>query len=145
MNNQKVWFITGASKGLGMNLVKLLLSAHNKVVATSRNAKDIESEIGTHENLLALTVDLPDNESVSNAVSQAINTFGKVGILVNNAGYPLYGSVEAISDQEFRQIMDVNFFGTVNMIRNIMPHFRRQLSGHVINISSLDAKVMAIT
>lgn len=137
MENQKVWFVTGASKGLGLTLIKLLLAGNNKVVATSRNAQEIELQLGQRENLLALTVNLADNDSVRNAVDQAVNTFGHIDVAVNNAGYTLYGSVEAMTDLEFRQMMDINFFGAVNVIRNIMPYFRKQQSGHMINISSI--------
>ncbi|ANI88543.1 short-chain dehydrogenase/reductase [Arachidicoccus ginsenosidimutans] len=137
MSNQKVWFITGASKGLGLTVVKLLLSNGDKVAATSRNAKDIEQQIGKQENLLALTTNLADNTSVHEAIAQTINKFGKIDVVLNNAGYSLYGSVESLSDEEFRQIMDINFFGTVNVIRNAMPHLRKQQSGHIINISSV--------
>lgn len=136
MDTQKIWFITGASKGLGLTLVKLLLSKGNKVAATSRNANDIEKQI-KHENLLALTTSLADEKSVHEAIVQTIQTFGKIDVVVNNAGYSLYGSVESLSDKEFHQIMDINFFGTVNIIRNVMPHLRKQKSGHIINISSV--------
>ncbi len=137
MDNQKVWFITGASKGLGLTLVKLLLSANNKVVATSRHAEDIERQTGMHENLLALTVNLADDKNVREATAEAVNKFGRIDVIVNNAGYSLYGSVESLSDEEFRQVMDINFFGTVNIIRNVMPYLRKQQSGHIINISSV--------
>lgn len=137
MNSAKIWLVTGASKGLGLALVKLLLSENNKVVATSRDINDIEQKIGKHENLLALNVNLADTENVRNAVLQAIDKFGKIDVVVNNAGYSLYGSIESLSDKEFRQIMDINFFGTVNIIRNVMPFLRKQKSGHIINISSV--------
>ncbi|MFP3534495.1 SDR family NAD(P)-dependent oxidoreductase, partial [Burkholderia sp. SIMBA_042] len=70
---------------------------------------------------MALTTNLADDKSVHEAISQTINKFGKIDVAVNNAGYSLYGSVESLSDDEFRQIMDINFFGTVNVIRNVMP------------------------
>lgn len=137
MKSTKIWLVTGASKGLGLALVKLLLAENNKVVATSRDTNDIEQKIGKHENLLALNVNLADSENVRNAVLQAIDKFGKIDVVVNNAGYSLYGSIESLSDKEFRQIMDINFFGTVNIIRNVMPFLRKQKSGHIINISSV--------
>lgn len=138
MENQKVWFVTGASKGLGLALVKLLLSNGNKVAATSRHAADIEKQITDHrENLLALTVDIADDENVNKSIQQTMEKFGRLDIVVNNAGYSLYGSVESLTDKEFRQTMDVNFFGTVNVVRSAMPHLRQQRSGHIINISSV--------
>src|SRR4051812_27305697 len=109
MNDQKTWFITGASKGLGMALVKKLLLNGEKVAATSRNIdafKDLHKKYG--ENFLPLSVDLASDESVKNAMSHTIAHFGRLDIAVNNAGYSLVGSMEEISDKEFRETIDVN-------------------------------------
>jgi NAD(P)-dependent dehydrogenase (short-subunit alcohol dehydrogenase family) len=89
------------------------------------------------ENLLALTVDITDEDSVKNAIAKTIAHFGKLDVVVNNAGYSIYGSVEVLSNEEFRKTIDVNLFGTVNVIRAAMPHFREQRSGYVFNISSV--------
>lgn len=134
---EKVWFITGASKGLGLQLTKSLLSKGYKVAATSRKAKDIEKQLDQNANLLPLTVDITNDESVSSAIQQTVEMFGGLDVVVNNAGYSLYGSVESLSDKEFRDTMDVNFFGTVNVVRNALPILRKQQSGHIINISSV--------
>lgn len=137
MSNQKVWFITGASKGLGLALAKLVLSNGDKVVATSRSIKDLEEQIGEPDgNFLPLKVDITSDEDVRHAIEQSIAYFGKLDVVVNNAGYSLVGSMEEMSDQEFRATLDVNLFGTVNVIRNVMPYLREQHSGHIINISS---------
>ncbi len=137
MSNQKVWFITGASKGLGLALAKLVLSNGDKVVATSRRVKELEELISpAAENFLPLNVDITSDEAVRRAIEQSIAYFGKLDIVVNNAGYSLVGSMEEMSDQEFRETLDVNLFGTVNVIRNVMPYLRKQHSGHIINISS---------
>lgn len=138
MINKKTWFVTGASKGLGLSLVKRLLSTGNQVVATTRNTTallDALTEEPT-DNLLALSVDLTNDQSVNEAIGQAINRFGRLDVVVNNAGYSLVGSMEEMTDQEFRQTVDVNLFGPVNVIRAAMPFLRAQGSGHVINISS---------
>jgi NAD(P)-dependent dehydrogenase (short-subunit alcohol dehydrogenase family) len=138
MDTKRVWFVTGASKGLGLSLVKQLLNAGYQVAATSRKAKNIEDVIATHkENLLALTVDITNEESVNNAIAKTIAHFGQLDVVVNNAGYSIYGSVEALSNEEFRKTIDVNLFGTVNVIRAVMPHFRKQRSGYIFNISSV--------
>ena len=138
MDTKRVWFVTGASKGLGLSLVKQLLNAGYQVAATSRKAKDIEDAVATHkENLLALTVDITNEESVNNAIAKTIAHFGQLDVVVNNAGYSIYGSVEALSNEEFRKTIDVNLFGTVNVIRAVMPHFRKQRSGYIFNISSV--------
>ncbi|MDR3680722.1 MAG: oxidoreductase [Flavipsychrobacter sp.] len=137
MNNEKVWLITGASKGFGLALVQLLLANGNRVVATSRNAADIEKQVTKHrDNLLAMTVDITSDASVKHAVQQTIEKFGRLDVVVNNAGYLLVGSLEEITDQEFRQSMEVNVYGTVNVIRAVMPYLRTQGSGHIINFSS---------
>jgi NAD(P)-dependent dehydrogenase (short-subunit alcohol dehydrogenase family) len=138
MDIKKVWFVTGASKGLGLSLIKQLLQAGYKVAATSRKAKDIEDVITTHkDNLLALTVDITDEASVNDAIAKTMAHFGRLDVVVNNAGYSIYGSVESLSNVEFRKTIDVNLFGTVNVIRAVMPHFRQQRSGYIFNISSV--------
>jgi NAD(P)-dependent dehydrogenase (short-subunit alcohol dehydrogenase family) len=135
--DKKVWFITGASKGLGLALTKLLLSKGDKVASTSRNIEEFTKNITEHqENFLPLEVDITADESVKNAVKQAVDKFGRLDVIVNNAGYSLVGSMEEISDEEFRRTIDVNLFGTVNVIRAAMPYLRQQQSGHIINISS---------
>jgi NAD(P)-dependent dehydrogenase (short-subunit alcohol dehydrogenase family) len=135
--DEKVWFITGASKGFGLALVKLLLSNGNRVAATSRNVTDLEKQINGHgDNLLALTVDITNEEDVRTAVGQTVKKFGRLDVVVNNAGYGLLGSLEEVTGQEFRESMEVNVFGTVHVIRAVMPYLRAQLSGHIFNISS---------
>jgi NAD(P)-dependent dehydrogenase (short-subunit alcohol dehydrogenase family) len=137
MQNTKVWFVTGASKGLGLALVRLLLSSGFKVAATSRNVGELEKIIGSHPDLLPLQVDLTTGESVKEAVRTAIGRFGRLDVIANNAGYSLFGSMEEVSEAEFRQSLDVNVVGPVNVIRAVMPYLRKQGSGHIINISSL--------
>lgn len=134
--NNKVWFITGASKGFGLALVKLLLSNGNRVAATSRNKSSIENILGTSPNLLALTIDITNESEVKKAIDKTIETFGKIDIAVNNAGYMLLGSLEEVSATEFQQSMNVNVFAFQNVIRNVMPYFRKQKSGHFFNFAS---------
>ena len=137
MSNRKVWFITGASKGLGLALSKFALSQGDKVVATSGNIEELNTSItGQCDNFMPLKVDITSDKEIKNAIKQSIEKFGRVDVVVNNAGYSLVGSMEEMSDEEFRQTIDVNLFGTVNVIRNIMPYLRQQQSGHIINISS---------
>ncbi|WP_411971354.1 SDR family oxidoreductase [Sphingobacterium sp. Lzh-3] len=133
----KVWFVTGASKGMGLTLVKLLLSKGYKVAATSRNAADLEKQVGeSGPNFLPLGVNIAENEQVKEAIEKTVETFGKLDVVVNNAGYAIYGAIEELSDQEFCQAIDVNLIGTTNVIRNAMPYLRKQESGHIINFSS---------
>jgi len=135
---QKVWYITGASKGLGLSLVKQLLSAGHKVAATSRSLADLENAVGTdNANFLPLAVDLKDEASVNSSVNATVSAFGQIDVVVNNAGYGLIGSLEELSDKESRDNFEINVFGMLNVIRNVMPQLRKQRSGHIINISSI--------
>lgn len=137
MNTQKTWFVTGASKGLGLALVKQLLNKGYNVAATSRSADDLNNAIGEHQNLLQLSVDIKNESSVTAAIGETINRFGKIDVVVNNAGYGLTGSLEELTDEEARENFNVNVFGSLNVIRAVMPHLRSQHSGHIFNVSSI--------
>lgn len=137
MENQKVWFVTGASKGLGLTLVKKLVSHGFKVAATSRRLADLERAVGKHEHFLPLEVDLTNEKSVSEALADTLSAFGSIDVVVNNAGYGLVGGLEELSDKESRSNFDVNVFGMLNVIRNILPQMRKQSSGHIFNIASI--------
>jgi NAD(P)-dependent dehydrogenase (short-subunit alcohol dehydrogenase family) len=138
MDTKKVWFVTGASKGLGLTLVKELLKEGHRVAATSRNAEDLQLAIGENtENFLPLAMDLKNERQVALALKTSHAYFGKLDVVVNNAGYGLVGSLEELSDGESHENFEVNVFGTLNVIRKVMPYFRKQRSGHIINISSI--------
>jgi NAD(P)-dependent dehydrogenase (short-subunit alcohol dehydrogenase family) len=138
MNNQKVWFVTGASKGLGLTLTINLLNKGYKVAATSRSLTALTKAVSNQsDNFLPLEVDLLDEQSVQKAVEQALKIFGSIDFVVNNAGYGQLGTIEETSDREARQNYDVNVFGTLNVIRAVMPHLRAKRAGHIFNISSI--------
>lgn len=138
MKDQKVWFVTGASKGLGSTLVKQLLKGGYKVAATSRNINDLTNAVGDASNsFLPLAVDLKTESSVADAIKKTITTFGQIDVVVNNAGYGLIGGLEELSDEEARANFDINVFGSLNVIRKVLPQLRKQNSGHIINISSI--------
>ncbi|WP_066829557.1 oxidoreductase [Rufibacter ruber] len=140
MENQtkKVWFITGASKGIGLTLTRQLLQQGHAVAATSRNVAQLQEAVGvSSEQFLALPMNLTHEESVAQALAKTIATFGRVDVVVNNAGYGLIGSLEELSDQEARQNFEVNVFGSLNVIRKALPYLRQQGSGHIFNISSI--------
>ena len=137
MENKKVLFVTGASKGLGLTLVKKLLSIGHNVAATSRNLSDLSKAVGEYENFLPMSVDLISEESVESAISQTISKFGQLDVVVNNAGYGMLGALEELSDKEARENFDVNVFGSLNVIRKALPQMRTQQSGHIFNISSI--------
>ncbi|MFA6060596.1 MAG: SDR family oxidoreductase [Taibaiella sp.] len=132
----KVWFITGASNGFGLALVKQLLELGHQVAATSRNKSSIEEKTGKSPNLLALTVDITSDNEVKSAIEETVKAFGKIDVAVNNAGYMLLGALEEVSAKEFQQSMEVNVFAFQNVIRNVMPYFRKQGSRHFFNFAS---------
>ncbi|MGF7076991.1 oxidoreductase [Mucilaginibacter sp. 3215] len=138
MENNKVWFVTGASKGLGLALVKKLLNEGYKVAATSRNLSDLTKAVDTQsEQFLPLAVDLTSEDSVQEAVELTVKTFGKIDVIVNNAGYGLLGGIEELTDREARDNFEVNVFGSLNVIRKALPYLRAQKSGHILNVSSI--------
>ncbi|GEP51984.1 short-chain dehydrogenase/reductase [Flavobacterium noncentrifugens] len=138
MSNKKVWFITGASQGFGLILAKKLLEKGDFVAATSRRKSDLEREISPKSNqFLPLEMNLTDENDVKKAIDETIAAFGKIDNIINNAGYGLLGAVEELSDAEARQNFDVNVFGSLNVIRQALPHMRRQQSGHIFNIASI--------
>ena len=137
MSTKKVWFVTGASKGLGLTLVKKLLNEGYRVAATSRTAEALRKEVGTSPNFLPLEADVVNEKSVHNAIAKTLETFGGIDVVVNNAGYGQLGTIEELTERESRENFDANVFGVLNVIRNVMPHFRVKKSGHIINISSI--------
>lgn len=137
MRANKVWFVTGASKGLGLTLVKELLSQDYLVAATSRTQKSLIEAVGAHKNFMAIEMDVTDNDDVARAVQAALDNFGQIDVVVNNAGYSQIGTLEELNDEEAKRNFDVNVFGSLNVIRNITPHLRKQQSGHIFNIASI--------
>lgn len=137
MSHQKIWFVTGASKGMGLLLTKLLLGQGYKVAATSRNLAALKSNIGIEsDHLLPLKLDITNSKETKHTIDQTIEYFGGLDVVVNNAGFSYIGSLEELTDEEFRRALDVNLFGTVNVIRASMAQFREQRSGRIINIAS---------
>ncbi len=137
MDTKKVWFVTGASKGLGLTLVKRLLKEGYRVAATSRTADTLRRDVGSSVNFLPLEADVVNETSIRIAVAKTLQTFGSIDVVVNNAGYGQLGTIEELTDKESRENFDANVFGVLNVIRNVMPHHRDKKSGHIINISSI--------
>ncbi len=143
MNNNKVWFVTGASQGLGLALVQHLLADGYRVAGTSRNAAALQDAVGssTPDRFLPLEMHVTDEASVRSAIAATIAHFGGLDAVVNNAGYGQLGTLEESTDREARENYDVNVFGTLNVIRAAMPHLRAQGSGHIFNIASVGGYV----
>lgn len=138
MGKKKVWFITGASKGLGLSLVHQLLNAGQYVAATSRNISELKKAVNNDSGkFLPLAVNLADEQSVEDAIRTTITKFERIDVVINNAGYGIGGSIEELSDAETRNSFDVNVFGTLNVIRKASPYLRAQRAGHIINIASI--------
>jgi NAD(P)-dependent dehydrogenase (short-subunit alcohol dehydrogenase family) len=138
METQKVWFITGASKGFGLEIAKSALEAGDKVVATVRSKPELlAATLNNNPDLLITIMDVSNETQVKAAAAQAIEKFGQIDVLVNNAGYGLLSGVEEATDAEVRKQYDTNVFGLLNVTRAILPKMRKQRSGHVINVSSV--------
>jgi len=133
-----VWFITGCSTGFGRELTKLVLERGWRVVATARNPQQIQDLVaGTEGRGLALKLDVTDSAQVIEAVKKAEAAFGKIDVLVNNAGFGYMAAVEEGEDEEVRAMFETNFFGLVEMSKAVLPGMRRRRSGHILNISSI--------
>jgi NAD(P)-dependent dehydrogenase (short-subunit alcohol dehydrogenase family) len=139
MNTSKVWYVTGASQGLGLALVKKLLENGYRVAATSRDAHTLSQAVGLidKDRFLPLTVDLNDQDSIDDSIQQALATFGRIDVVVNNAGYGMAGTIEEIAEQEIRNIFNVNVLATINVVKSVLPVMRKRRSGYIINIGSV--------
>ncbi len=136
MSENNVWFVTGAGRGLGVDIVRAALAAGHRVVATGRDAVRVEKVIGAHENLMTVALDITDQAAAEQAAHAAVERFGRIDVLVNNAGNFYAGYFENISPQQFRAQMETNFFGPLNVTRAILPVMRQQRSGQVITLTS---------
>lgn len=133
------WLVTGASRGLGLALVTQLLERGENVVATSRDATRVTAALTDVDTarLQAVTVDLADEAQVSRAVADAVDRFGGLDVVVNNAGYGYLAAVEEVADADARAMFDVQVFGVWNVLRAVLPGFRERRAGHIINVSSV--------
>ncbi|MFC3678401.1 oxidoreductase [Ferrovibrio xuzhouensis] len=133
----KTWFITGASRGFGNRIAQLALSNGDSVVATARNIDAVISTIGAHQNLLAVPLDVTNEEQAREAASAAVEKFGRIDVLLNNAGFGLVGAVEEATAEEVERLYRTNVFGLLAVTRAVLPHMRAQRSGRILNISSI--------
>ena len=139
MKKNKVWYVTGASQGFGLALVKQLLAAGYRVAATSRSTGDLQAAAGVDDRnrFLPLKVDLTSAEAIRQSIEETVAAFGAIDVVVNNAGYGMEGTVEELDEKKMRDIFDINVFATINVTKYALPHLRKQRSGHVINIASV--------
>jgi len=136
MTAKKVWFITGAGRGMGVDIAKAALAAGNAVVATGRNTDVVSKAVGQTDDLLVVTLDITDPASVQAAVQAAVARFGRIDVLVNNAGNFIAGFFEEITPADFRAQLETNLFGPLNVTRAVLPVMRDQRSGLVVTMSS---------
>ncbi|CAE6703334.1 3-phenylpropionate-dihydrodiol/cinnamic acid-dihydrodiol dehydrogenase [Paraburkholderia nemoris] len=134
---KRVWFITGATRGLGALIAEAALADGNAVVATGRNIAAITERFGHSAALLPVALDVTDEAQAKAAVQAAVERFGRIDVLVNNAGFGLLGAIEESSDADVRRMYDTNVFGLLNITRAVLPVMRAQRAGHVINMSSI--------
>ena len=133
---QKVWFITGAGRGLGIDIAKAALAAGHAVVATGRNPGKVARAVGENENLLAVKLDVTNPADATAAIAAAVDRFGRIDVLVNNAGNFYAGFFEEISPEDFRAQIETTMFGPINVTRAALPVLRAQRSGLLVTISS---------
>ena len=131
-----VWFITGASRGFGSEFARVALEHGCKVAATARKPEAVRQTLGDHENLLPIALDVTNQEQIDDAVKKAFDAYGRIDVLVNNAGYGIFGALEEITDAETRAIFDTNVFGAMNVTRAVLPHMRSQKSGRIVMLGS---------
>ena len=131
-----VWLITGAARGMGVDLVRAALQAGHVVVATARDAAKVTAALGEQDHLLPVSLDVTDPAAAQAAVDAAVARFGRIDVLVNNAGNFYAGFFEEISDAQFRAQLETNFFGPLNVTRAVLPVMRSQRSGKVVTITS---------
>jgi NAD(P)-dependent dehydrogenase (short-subunit alcohol dehydrogenase family) len=137
MADKKVWFITGAGRGMGVDIAQAALAAGNGVVATGRNTEAVAAAVGGSDELLVVELDVTSRESAKEAVQAALDRFGRIDVLVNNAGNFFAGFFEELSVEQFDQQLTTNLGGPLNVTREVLPVMRRQRSGHIITITSL--------
>ena len=135
--NAKVWFITGASRGIGLEVARAALERGDAVVATARKPSAVEDVLGRHERLLSLALDVNQELQAQAAADAAVAKFGRIDVLVNNAGYGLLGAVEESSAKEVEDLFATNVFGLLKVTRAVLPHMRREGRGLIANISSI--------
>jgi NAD(P)-dependent dehydrogenase (short-subunit alcohol dehydrogenase family) len=136
MNSKKVWFVTGAGRGMGVDIAKVALAAGHAVVATGRNPELVASSLGSQADLLIVKLDVTSSEDARRAAQAALDRFGRIDVLVNNAANFYAGFFEEITPKDFRAQVETTMFGPINVTRAVLPTMRTQRSGLIVTISS---------
>jgi NAD(P)-dependent dehydrogenase (short-subunit alcohol dehydrogenase family) len=136
MADKRVWFITGAGRGMGVDIAQAALAAGHLVVATGRNPDVVAHAVGEHDDLLVVELDITEAASAEAAVRAASERFGRIDVLVNNAGNFFAGFFEELSPRQFEAQLTTNLLGPLNVTRSVLPVMRKQRSGHIVTISS---------
>jgi NAD(P)-dependent dehydrogenase (short-subunit alcohol dehydrogenase family) len=136
MTEKKVWLVTGAGRGMGVDIAKAALAAGHAVVATGRNPAKVSAAVGAHDDLLVVALDVTEPASARAAVDAAVDRFGHLDVLVNNAGNFYAGFFEEISPEDFRAQIETNLFGPVTVTRAVLPILRARRSGLIVTVSS---------
>jgi NAD(P)-dependent dehydrogenase (short-subunit alcohol dehydrogenase family) len=136
MTEKTVWFVTGAGRGMGVDIAQAALAAGHAVVATGRDPERVRAAVGAHDDLLTIALDITDPASAQSAVAAAVERFGRIDVLVNNAGNFYAGFFEEITAEDFRAQVETNLFGPLNVTRAVLPVMRAQRAGHVVTMSS---------
>lgn len=139
---ERVWFITGSSRGLGRSLAAAVLAHGDKVAATARNIQQLDEFAAQYpEQLLPLQLDVTDYDRVHLAVTEAVKYFGRIDILVNNAGFGITGATEAFTDDQVRSQLETNLYAPIEVTRAVLPYMRRQRSGRILQVSSIGGRM----
>jgi NAD(P)-dependent dehydrogenase (short-subunit alcohol dehydrogenase family) len=137
----KIWFITGSSRGLGRSLTETVLANGDKVVATARNIESLKELVTKYKDAIyPLQLDVTDEHQVLNAVAETVKHFGRIDVLVNNAGFGITGAVEALSAEQVRSQLETNLYGPIEITRAVLPYMRMQRSGHILQVSSMGGR-----
>lgn len=139
---RKIWFITGSSRGLGRSLAEAVLESGDNVAATARNIDQLKELSDKYPGqVLAISLDVTVNDQIQKAVSSAISHFGRIDVLVNNAGFGITGAAEAFTGEQVRSQLETNLYAPIEITRVVLPYMRKQRSGHILQISSVGGRV----
>lgn len=140
--NFRVWLITGCSTGFGRALAEAVLSQGDRLIATARKPEQLQDLVESYpQQVHTLSLDVTNSDNIRSAVTEAQQKFNRIDVLVNNAGYGSIGAIEEVSDEAIKRQFDTNLFGTLNMMRAVLPIMRQQRSGHILNLSSVGGMV----